>query len=239
MSDPKETPPKVDPNKLPDDSNVAENEVHEEKNESGSLSGRSRYSYNSDEDSYEDITSEGSDEDDEDKGHDEDEADKISEVSNEYKTDESEAESDESSCYSDEVYNGPEVRFEGNVIPFYETWDSAGFDIQCTQGIILRPQEPLVVPTNLKVEYITPGYYIAVKGRSGNAMKKNVWVFEGTVDSDYRGIIYVQLCNMKRGTTVHFKKGDRIAQGIVMPHATVFPAKEVERGEGGLGSTGN
>lgn len=164
----------------------------------------------------------------------------VDEISNEYSTTSSEyTTSDDSSDSSDsETYNGPEVQFEKGIIPLYGTYDSAGFDIESAQDVVLKAHEPVSVLTNLKVAYVTPGYYIAVKGRSGNAMKKNVWVFEGTIDSDYRGIIHVQLCNMKKGTVVKFKKGDRIAQGVVMPHATVFPAREQERGEGGFGSTG-
>ena len=86
--------------------------------------------------------------------------------------------------------------------------------------------------------------YAAVRGRSGLA-RRGVSVFEGTVDSDYRGEIGVILTN---NSTEPFKvdNGDRVAQLVfavcALPTlqlcAAVNELHPSARGERGFGSTG-
>ena len=80
--------------------------------------------------------------------------------------------------------------------------------------------------------------------RSGLAVKRSVFVLNspGIIDADYRGELGVVLHNA--GTEQpYFKKGDRIAQLVLVPVAKIQfdPVAELpttERGEGGFGSTG-
>ena len=64
------------------------------------------------------------------------------------------------------------------------------------------------------------------------------------IDSDYRGNIMVHLWNHSKTQTLYFDKGDKVAQGVVVPVWTGVPKQvesistETERGEGGFGSTG-
>ena len=64
----------------------------------------------------------------------------------------------------------------------------------------------------------------------------------GVIDSDYRGEVYVTLENRSLNRYT-INRGDRIAQGLILPAPQVkfIPVKELnetERGDGGYGSTG-
>lgn len=141
------------------------------------------------------------------------------------------------------------VRFrkkdESVCLPVYETAGSAGADLRAriSSSITIEKGEHRLVPTGLYPE-IPSGYEIQVRPRSGLALKKGVTVLNtpGTVDSDYRGEIMVNIINLGHEPfTVN--DGDRIAQIIVSPvlHAAFVEAdslSETERGDGGFGSTG-
>jgi dUTP pyrophosphatase len=82
---------------------------------------------------------------------------------------------------------------------------------------------------------------IQIRPRSGLAAKKGITILNSpaTVDCDYSGEIKVNLINHSN-VPFTVNKGDRIAQGVCafvlqLPDITV---KEVERGDGGHGSTG-
>jgi len=116
------------------------------------------------------------------------------------------------------------------------TSGSAGLDLYSQEdykdngGVVL-------VSTGVRV-MIPEGYVGIIKDRSGMA-KKGVTTHGGVIDSDYRGEVGVML--RLNGNTI--KKGDRIAQLVVVPclmdFETVDSLDETERGEKGFGSTGN
>jgi dUTP pyrophosphatase len=130
-----------------------------------------------------------------------------------------------------------------NTLPVYETPQSAGMDIKCTEQIILNPGERVLAKTGLFVQ-IPAGFEIQVRPRSGLALKHGVTVLNapGTIDSDYRGEIGVILIN-HGSTVVEFAKGDRIAQ-LVMARVDRIEWELTEsltgtkRGHHGFGSTG-
>ena len=130
-----------------------------------------------------------------------------------------------------------------NTLPVYETPQSAGMDIKCTEQIILNPGERVLAKTGLFVQ-IPAGFEIQVRPRSGLALKHGVTVLNapGTIDSDYRGEIGVILIN-HGSTVVEFAKGDRIAQ-LVMARVERIEWELTEsltgtkRGHHGFGSTG-
>lgn len=130
-----------------------------------------------------------------------------------------------------------------NALPAYETPQSAGLDVRCTEYIIMNPGERVLAKTGLYVE-IPVGFEIQVRPRSGLALKHGVTVLNtpGTIDADYRGEIGVILINHS-STVVEFAKGERIAQ-LVMTRVERIEwqitdsLSETKRGLGGFGSTG-
>jgi dUTP pyrophosphatase len=157
---------------------------------------------------------------------------------------------------------------EGAVIPSYAREGDAGFDLVATEDVIVEPGETKLVPTGLSFE-IPPGYELQIRPRSGVTLKTKLRVQLGTVDSGYRGEVGVIVDNTESegysegewvldvsgnmvgwsyvnefvdGTYV-IQKGDRIAQGVVTPVATiqfeeVTELGESSRGDGGFGSSG-
>lgn len=131
-------------------------------------------------------------------------------------------------------------------LPTYATSGSSGLDLYAAvdEPIILMPNQRAVVPTGLVVE-IPDGYEGQIRPRSGLTVKHGITVLNtpGTIDSDYRGEIKVILINFGKDKFV-IKKGDRIAQLVVVPIVKV-ELEEVEdidfnteRGANGFGSTG-
>ena len=131
-------------------------------------------------------------------------------------------------------------------VPSYETDGAAGADIRAflPEGpVVIRSGEWRLIPTGLCPE-IPEGYEIQVRPRSGLAAKKGVTVLNapGTVDSDYRGEIKVNLINHSKEDFV-VEDGLRIAQIVIakVERASFTVAEELSstsRGEGGFGSTG-
>lgn len=142
------------------------------------------------------------------------------------------------------------------VIPQYATDGSAGFDLHVTEDVTIRCGETVVVPTDLAVE-LPVGVQLEIRPRSGLSAKTPLLIKNspGTIDPDYRGPIGI-ICHSIMSVTydrfgemedscgpVEFKKGDRIAQGVLMPYLRgemkeVGELTETVRGEGGFGSTG-
>ena len=130
-----------------------------------------------------------------------------------------------------------------NMLPAYETPQSAGMDVKCTEHIVMNPGERVLAKTGLYVE-IPAGFEIQVRPRSGLALKQGVTVLNtpGTIDADYRGEIGVILMNHS-STVVEFAKGDRIAQLILarverIEWQITESLSGTKRGQHGFGSTG-
>lgn len=130
-------------------------------------------------------------------------------------------------------------------LPEYETAGSAGADIRAhvEKPVVIEKGEHALVPTGLFPE-VPVGYEIQVRPRSGLAFRKGITVLNtpGTVDSDYRGEIMVNLINLGSETFV-VEDGDRIAQIVVSPvlqaiFGETAELSSTERGMGGFGSTG-
>jgi dUTP pyrophosphatase len=91
---------------------------------------------------------------------------------------------------------------------------------------------------------IPAGFEGQVRPRSGLAVREGLTVLNapGTIDADYRGEVKVLLVNLGQAP-VRIGRGDRIAQFVVAPVATIrwrevdtLPGSE--RGVAGFGSTG-
>lgn len=129
---------------------------------------------------------------------------------------------------------------DGNPVTVeYATSGSACFDLRCTSDFVIDHKVIGVAGTGLFLKGNWDGYMLQVLSRSGLASKGIVVLnAPGIVDSDYKDEIKVILANF--GEHYSFKKGDRIAQAMVVsceqkPHYHSF--KQNTR-NGGLGSTG-
>jgi len=137
------------------------------------------------------------------------------------------------------------------VLPAYQSDAAAGLDLAAClprgefehEAVTLTPRGILRIPCGIAVA-IPAGFEGQVRPRSGLATKHGVTIpnAPGTVDSDYRGEMFVVLINLGPEPYV-VKHGARIAQLVIAPvaRATVVEADSLEgtaRGAGGFGSTG-
>lgn len=138
-----------------------------------------------------------------------------------------------------------EIRFkkihEGARIPHKAKPGDSGFDVYAPEDFVLQRDVVTKVPTGLQVLYITEGFEIQVRNRSGNAAKGvTITNSPGTVDNGYRGEICVLMTTQQH---IVFKKGERICQLVPAKIEDAFltwgsEVVETERGAGGFGSTG-
>lgn len=129
-------------------------------------------------------------------------------------------------------------------VPAYAYVGDAGVDLRATCDDILKPFERKLVPCGIVVA-IPSGYAGFVLPRSGLAIKHGVSLVNapGLIDSNYRGEIQAILVNLDPQSEFAIKRGDRIAQLVVMrvPDAAFDVCAELpdtERGAGGFGSSG-
>lgn len=137
-----------------------------------------------------------------------------------------------------------EVLIQGTQIPTYAHPGDAGADLCSADDLVLGPGERALVGTGVSIA-LPNGCVAFVVPRSGLAAKHGITVVNapGTIDAGYRGELKVILLNTDRVTPFQIRKGDRIAQLIVMTytHARFVPVDQLpgsDRGEGGFGSTG-
>ncbi len=109
---------------------------------------------------------------------------------------------------------------------------------------MLAPGERRLLPTGVAVA-IPEGYVGLVSPRSGLALRLGLGIVNtpGVVDSGYRGELAIILVN-HGSDPIEIARGDRIAQLVVVPVASVEfdPVEELDdsdRGAGGFGSTGS
>jgi len=127
-------------------------------------------------------------------------------------------------------------------LPQRSTEGSSGLDLHaCLDATLLLGRDPVRVPTGISLE-IPPGYDTQVRPRSGLSLQ-GVGVTFGTIDSDYRGEIFVTMYVFGTRTQFRVHDGDRIAQLVVsrlaeLPVVEVAELSDTARGERGHGSTG-
>ena len=129
-------------------------------------------------------------------------------------------------------------------LPGYGTKDSAGFDLAAAQDVVVAPRQITLVRTGLVIEVPT-GYFLAIFARSSTPLKRGLIVANGVgvIDPDYSGPndeVMIQVMNVS-DSEVKVSRGDRLAQGIVLPAPRVVWEEVNELREmtrGGFGSTG-
>jgi dUTP diphosphatase len=130
------------------------------------------------------------------------------------------------------------------LLPSYARPGDAALDLAAAADVEVLPGERAMVPTGVAVA-IPEGHAGLVLPRSGLASRHGLTLANapGLIDSGYRGEVTCAMVNLDRDAPVTIKRGDRIAQLLVVPIAEVRPvwAEELppsDRGTGGFGSTG-
>ena len=130
------------------------------------------------------------------------------------------------------------------VLPQYETPGAAGFDLASSVDMTIQPGEVTLVPTGLVIA-VPAGHVLGIFARSSTPLKRGLMVANGVglVDSDYRGPkdeIKIEVLNFT-AAPVAVKRGDRLAQGVILPFVRAEWRDEAESSaptRGGFGSTG-
>ncbi len=132
---------------------------------------------------------------------------------------------------------------EGARLPARATPGASGLDLYAClpDGPVDLTPDVTLIPTGIATE-VPPGYDIQLRPRSGLA-RRGINVILGTVDSDYRGEVFVGMHTFGSLQSYRIEHGDRIAQ-LVISRVEALAVVQVEelsdsdRGAGGYGSTG-
>lgn len=132
-------------------------------------------------------------------------------------------------------------------LPERKTEFSAGYDMVTPYPVVLHPNQRITIPTGIKV-YFEPEeaskWHLALYIRSSVGIKQQVVMSNqtGVIDADFynsgdgEGGMLIALTN----TGDHYRRfeaGDRVIQGIFLPHGIVDGDEVKNRRTGGVGST--
>jgi dUTP pyrophosphatase len=129
-------------------------------------------------------------------------------------------------------------------LPEAATGRAAGFDLAAATDMEIPPRSIRLVGTGLVIA-VPDGYFLGIFARSSTPLKRGLMVANGVgvIDADYCGPgdeIKIQVLNIT-DAPVAIARGDRLAQGIVLPCPRV-EWEEVQEmvvpTRGGFGSTG-
>ena len=119
----------------------------------------------------------------------------------------------------------------------------AGYDLHADRDATLYPGQSERMGSGIAIE-LPPDYCALVMGRSGHSIN-GYTVRLGLIDGSYRGNVSMMLSNQSVDGAWRIKRGDRVAQMVIMPVAhcdLVVHAGELsptDRGTDGFGSTGH
>ena len=130
-------------------------------------------------------------------------------------------------------------------LPTYGTDEAAGFDLAAPHDVRVPPGQIVLVRTGLVIQVPT-GHFLGIFARSSTPLKRGLMIPNGVgvVDPDYSGPndeVMVQVLNFT-DSEVQVTRGDRLAQGIVLPAPRVTWHEVTELAgvaRGGSGSTGH
>lgn len=149
---------------------------------------------------------------------------------------------------------------ENGQLPVKAHKSDAGFDLFAASDFSVLPGQIVKHAVNVKLQ-LPESTYAEITSKSGNG-SKGLLVYAGIIDEGYRGIIHVVMTNLNHtpyttwvdgfqrqillpGETLHFKKGQKIAQMIMHPYSSDYTIEQVDkldentsRGAGGFGSSG-
>jgi dUTP pyrophosphatase len=129
-------------------------------------------------------------------------------------------------------------------LPTYARPGDAGLDLSSAVDVTVEPGRRAMIPTGLAVA-IPEGHAGLVLPRSGLASKQGLTLANspGLIDAGYRGEVTCAVVNLDPGEPVTIRRGDRIAQLVVVEVPAMEPVwvdelSASERGPGGFGSSG-
>jgi dUTP pyrophosphatase len=127
------------------------------------------------------------------------------------------------------------------IVPTKGTLRAACYDLYTVEEGCTRFGSVSIFSTGIRMA-IPDGYMGHIVPRSGLARYNGIQVMGGIIDSDYRGEIKVMLTSVINNDTHHVKKGDRIAQLLIIQNPLLMVREgkvnnDTERGTGGFGST--
>ena len=126
--------------------------------------------------------------------------------------------------------------------PERATPGSSGLDLYaCLDAPVELGPDVTLVPTGIAIE-APLGYDLQIRPRSGLG-RRGVDLILGTLDSDYRGEVFVSMRTFGSTASFRIEHGDRIAQLVVarvvdVTLELVNDLSDSVRGTGGHGSTG-
>ena len=119
----------------------------------------------------------------------------------------------------------------------------AGYDLVVSQNTTINPNQYADVPCGVSIA-LPEWTWGLITGRSSTLRSRGLLVTQGVIDMGYTGPLFAGVYNTTPNP-VHVKKGDRLAQFIVIDNTTrltqleqVDQLPERERGNAGFGSTG-
>jgi dUTP pyrophosphatase len=129
-------------------------------------------------------------------------------------------------------------------LPGYGTDEAAGFDLAAAHDVRVAPGQIALVRTGLVIEVPT-GHFLGIFARSSTPLKRGLMIANGVgvIDPDYSGPedeVMVQVLNFT-ASEVALKRGDRLAQAVVLPAPRVTWQEVTEIRtvtRGGFGATG-
>lgn len=141
------------------------------------------------------------------------------------------------------LYLSPEAEERGVTLKLPRALD-AGFDLPSLDDVTVPPRELGLIRTGVHAA-IPAGWVGIIRDRSSMALRGSATV-AGVIDSSYRGEIKVAMHNLSN-EPLELRRGERIAQCIVVPHwkgedadivRSLEDLGETDRGAAGFGSTG-
>jgi len=123
--------------------------------------------------------------------------------------------------------------------------NAAGWDLYSLESVDVPFRSSVKLRTGIHVA-IPLGFEGQVRARSSLGSKGLILPHSiGTIDSDYRGELFVLMTWIGGGDSYLVKSGERIAQLVITPipevefkESRLEELGETERGRGGFGSTG-
>lgn len=118
---------------------------------------------------------------------------------------------------------------------------SNGYDLYAQEGS--RVYKDRIIPISVGISLEIPRGHVGLLCDRSSLGVKCIKTFAGVIDENYRGEIKVCQLYFGMGVYWEYKKGDRIAQILILP-SPYFDVMEVEnmsttnRGAAGFGSTG-
>jgi len=126
------------------------------------------------------------------------------------------------------------------IVPTRATPWSAGWDLYAVEDTLIIPGASEVIPLGIAVDVGRDNFGLLTH-RSSFGFKLDTIASFGVIDADYTNEVKVKLFNLG-ADGVHIKKGDRVAQLLVVPvdMRSVEVVEELEETtrKGGLGWSG-